>query len=112
MLTHDAVSNAGNAYERQFAGQIGATHAVAFGYARTGLWAILSALELRPGDEVVLSPLTCKVVPLTLLSLKLKPVYADISMETLNLDPTSLRGALTPATKAILFQHTYGIQAG
>lgn len=112
MLVEDPILNARSAYERQFAGQIGANHAVAFGYARTGLWAILSALGLGPGDEVVLSPLTCKVVPLTLLSLQLRAVYADISPETLNLDPAALGRAIGPGTRAVLFQHTYGNGGG
>src|SRR3954471_18842857 len=104
MLIHEAVSNARSAYERQFAGQIGAAHAVAFGYARTALSAIFSAMELRHGDEVILSPLTCKVVPLTLLSLNLRPIYADVSPKTLNLDAAAVQRAIGPATRAILFQ--------
>ena len=112
MLISDTISNARSAYERQFAGQIGVTHAVAFGHARTGLRAIFSALELNPGDEVVLSPLTCRVVPLALLSLKLKPVYADVSPATLNLDPAAVHSAIGPATRAVLFQHTYGNPGG
>ena len=66
------------------------------------------ALGIGPSDEVVLSPLTCKVVPLTLLSLKIKPLYADVSADTLNLDPAAVRRAIGPRTRAILFQHTYG----
>lgn len=81
-------------------------------YARTGLRMILQALGLKPGDEVVLSPLTCKVVPLALLSLDVRPVYADISRETLNLDPESVEEAICARTKAILFQHTYGSSTG
>jgi len=98
--------------ERHLAHRLGARHAVAFGYARHALISILVAAGLRPGDEVVLSPLTCKVVPLALLSLDLKPVYADISAETLNLDPSRVADAITPATRAVLFQHTYGNPAG
>jgi dTDP-4-amino-4,6-dideoxygalactose transaminase len=100
------------AYERSLADRVGAAHAVAFGYARTGLSAIFTALGLKPGDEVVLSPLTCKVIPLTLISLKLRPVYADVSPETLNLWQPHLSAAIGPGTRAILFQHTYGNPAG
>jgi dTDP-4-amino-4,6-dideoxygalactose transaminase len=39
-------------------------------------------------------------------------VYADISADTLNLDPVKTAAAVTPATRAILFQHTYGNLAG
>jgi dTDP-4-amino-4,6-dideoxygalactose transaminase len=99
-------------YERRFAEAVGIPHGVAVSYARIGIRAILQALGLRPGDEVILSPLTCKVVPLALLSLDLKPIYADISADTLNLDPTAVEAATGPQTRAILFQHTYGSSAG
>jgi perosamine synthetase len=112
MLIEASIPPARTVYERHLAARVGASHAIAFGYARTGLAAILTALGVGPGDEVVLSPLTCKVVPLTLLSLQIKPVYADISPETLNLAPSALCAALGPATRAVLFQHTYGNPAG
>ena len=112
MLIDNSISQVRTLYERQLACAVGAAHSIAFGHARTGLWAILTALGIGPNDEVVLSPLTCKVVPLTLLSLKIKPIYADISAETLNMTVSGLRAAVTPATRAILFQHTYGNPAG
>lgn len=99
-------------YERSFAHGVRVSHAVAFAYARHALIAILDASGLRPGDEVVLSPLTCKVIPLALLSLELRPVFADISAHTLNLDPQCVVNAIGANTKAILFQHTYGYLAG
>jgi dTDP-4-amino-4,6-dideoxygalactose transaminase len=99
-------------YETEFARLLGANHAITFAYARHALVSIFSAAGLRAGDAVVLSPLTCKVVPLALLSLNLKPVYADISATTLNLDPESVEKAIGPTTRAVLFQHTYGNSAG
>jgi perosamine synthetase len=104
-----------SSYEEAFAGLVGASHAIGFGYARHALIGVLEAAHscgFGAGDEVILSPLTCKVVPLALLSMKLKPVYADISAETLNLDPRRVESAVSPATRAILFQHTYGHLAG
>jgi dTDP-4-amino-4,6-dideoxygalactose transaminase len=99
-------------YETAIAAAIGRRHAVAFAYARTGLVAILQAAGLDRGDEVILSPLTCKVVPLALLSMGLKPVYADVSRRTLNLDPESVGGLVGKSTRAVLFQHTYGNAEG
>ncbi len=99
-------------YELAFATAVRANHAIAFGFARHALIAILDAAGLRAGDEVILSALTCKVVPLALLSLKLKPVYVDVSTETMNLDAEAIETAIGPATRAILFQHTYGNLAG
>lgn len=91
---------------------MGRRDAVAFAYARTGLVAILQAAGLGPGDEIILSALTCKVVPLALLSIGLKPIYADISPQTLNLDPDSVAAKAGSATRAVLFQHTYGNTEG
>jgi dTDP-4-amino-4,6-dideoxygalactose transaminase len=107
-----AASLPSSRYEEEFARSVNAAHAIAFGYARHALITILDAAGVEPGDEVILSPLTCKVVPLALLSLKLKPVYADISAETLNLDWRRVERAIRPATRAVLFQHTYGNLAG
>jgi dTDP-4-amino-4,6-dideoxygalactose transaminase len=99
-------------YETAMAQSIGRRHAIAFAYARTGLAAILEASGLRPGEEVILSPLTCKVVPLALLSIGLKPAYADISRQTLNLDAAKVAERIGHATRAVLFQHTYGNTEG
>lgn len=111
-LTAVSTTDLTSDYETRFAQAVGARHAIAFSYARIGLRAILTAMDVQPGDEVILSTLNCKVVPLVLLSLDLKPVYADISAMTLNLEPASVERALGPATRAILFQHTYGSSCG
>ena len=102
-------------YEAQFSQKVGLKRAIAFSHARTALWAILAACRIgdnKDGDEVVLSPLTCKVVPLTLLSRNIKLRYADISLSSLNLDPFAVKAAIGPKTRAILFQHTYGYFRG
>src|SRR5262245_45708157 len=99
-------------YESAFANATQLEHAIGFAYGRTALAAIFRALGFAAGDEIVLSPLTCKVVPLVLLSLKLRPVYVDIDPATLNLDARAAASAITTKTRAILFQRTYGIGAG
>jgi dTDP-4-amino-4,6-dideoxygalactose transaminase len=99
-------------YEAAFAATAGIRHAIAFSYGRTALSATLSALGLERGHEVVLSPLTCEVVPLALLALDLRPIYADIDPNTLNLSSDAADRAITPAARAVLFQRTYGIADG
>lgn len=100
------------AYEREFARLLRVSYAITFGYARHALTSILIASGLKPQDEIILSPLTCRVIPLALLSLNLKPVYVDISADTLNLDPQQVKRAIGKATQGILFQHTYGHSVG
>ncbi len=99
-------------YEQELACLIGVNHVIAFAYARHALLSILQASGLRAGDEVVLSPLTCRVVPLVLLSLNLKPIYADISADTLNIDPKCVESIIGKNTRAVLFPHTYGHSGG
>ena len=102
----------GSEYERASARAIGARHAVAFAFARHALGSVLVCAGLEPGDEVALSPLTCKVVPLALLAAGLRPVYVDVAAGSLNLDADRLAPRLGPKTRAVMFQHTYGTDAG
>jgi dTDP-4-amino-4,6-dideoxygalactose transaminase len=99
-------------WERRFADDTGSPAAVSFTFARTALAAVLRSAGLEPGDGVVLSPLTCKVVPLAILSAGLEPVYADIDPDTLNLDPAAIRNANGNRLRAVLFQRTYGGSGG
>jgi dTDP-4-amino-4,6-dideoxygalactose transaminase len=99
-------------YESASAQVVGARHAVAFGFARHALSTVLVCAGLEAADEVALSPLTCKVVPLALLSAGLRPIYVDVTPGTLNLDPNRLEDRLGPKTRAVMFQHTYGGDAG
>ncbi len=99
-------------YESELARGLRVRHVVSLAYARHGLAGILSTLKIQPGDAVLLPALTCKIVPLSLLSLDIRPNYADISTKTLNLDAGRALERLTPGTKAVLFQHTYGQAQG
>ncbi|MGE3955227.1 MAG: DegT/DnrJ/EryC1/StrS family aminotransferase [Vicinamibacterales bacterium] len=99
-------------YEQRLAALLGCRTVVAFSNARTGIACLLRALGAVPGDEVVLSPVTCKVIPLTVLSLGLVPRFVDVSTDTLNLDAGAVARAVGPRTRAILFQHTYGSSGG
>lgn len=99
-------------HETRLAAGIGARHAVAFAYGRHALIGILRGLGLVAGDEVVLPPLTCKVVPLAILSLGLRPRWADVDERTLNLDPATIEPLASGRTRVVLFQHTYGSPEG
>lgn len=68
-------------------------------------------MGVGPGDEVLVSGYTCVVVPNAVLFLGAKPVYTDIDPRTFNQRPDAVERALTPYTRAIIIQHTYGIPA-
>ena len=79
---------------------------------RSALYATLKALELEEGDEVIVQAFTCLAVPAAVKWAGAQPVFADVIEETYNLDPESVRARITPRTKALLVQHTFGIPAG
>jgi len=73
------------------------------------LYALLEALELREGDEVILPAFTCAVVPNAMMYRGIRPVYVDIDPGSFNVDPTRIEAAITPRTRAIYAQHTFGV---
>ena len=70
---------------------------------------ILKALELPVGSEIVLPALTFWVVPELARVAGLKVVFADVDPRTFAMDPASLEQAITPATRAVVPTHLYGL---
>jgi dTDP-4-amino-4,6-dideoxygalactose transaminase len=85
-------------------------HVYTLDSGRSGLFVLLNALGVGEGDEVIIQAYTCVVVPNAVLACGARPIYADIS-DKLTLDPDSLRDKITPKTKAIIVQHTFGALA-
>ena len=82
-----------------------------FSSGREGLLALLRALDVRPGQEIIVQGYTCVVVPNAIHAAGAVPVYADIDPETLNLTRQTVKAVITDRTKAIICQHTFGIPA-
>lgn len=83
----------------------------AFFKGRVAFYAILKAIGVRAGDEVILPGFTCVVIPNAIIYHCAKPVYVDINSETFNIDPQLIEEKITEKTKAIIAQHTFGIPA-
>lgn len=97
------------AYEAGFARWNGSRHASAFASGREALSACVEALDIGPGDEVIVPGYTCVVVPNAFLFVGATPVYADVELDTFGLDAASVEARVTPRTKAILLHHLYGL---
>jgi dTDP-4-amino-4,6-dideoxygalactose transaminase len=82
-------------------------YAFSFNSGRSALAAILEALEIKEGDEVILQAFTCSAAVNPITARKAKPVFVDVD-DTLNLDPEDLRRKISQKTKAIMVQHTFG----
>lgn len=78
---------------------------------RVGLHAILEALGIGRGDEVITQAYTCVAVPEAILAGGARPVYADVESDGLNIDPEAVRMHVSDATRAIVVQHTFGLPA-
>ena len=71
--------------------------------------ALVTALQaLRINGEVITTPYSFVATSHSLLWNGIKPVFADINPDTLNLDPTKIEAAITPQTTAIMPVHCYG----
>lgn len=76
---------------------------------RVGLYAILKAFGTKENDEVILPAFTCVVVPNAIIYCGAKPVYVDIDATTLNTNLALIKSKVTPKTKAIIIQNTFGL---
>ncbi|HIE00591.1 MAG TPA: hypothetical protein EYP59_09920, partial [Thiotrichaceae bacterium] len=78
---------------------------------RVALYALLKAIGVEEGDEVILPAYTCVVVPNAVLYLGAKPVYVDVSTKTYNMDIEAVSAAISDRTKVIICQNTYGLSS-
>jgi len=98
-------------FEEAFAAWLGVRHAFAFWKGRVAMYAILKALGIGEGDEVILPGYTCVVAVNPIKFLGAKPIYVDIDAATYNMRPEEIEPKITPRTKLIVAQHTYGYPA-
>lgn len=68
----------------------------------------LSALDLKPGDEIIASPVSCLASNQPFAVKNLKIIWADVNPQTGSIDPDDVRKRITPKTKAIFHNHYCG----
>jgi len=95
-------------YHRKFARFFGAERAFSFWKGRVALYALLRALDVGQGDEVILPGYTCVMDVNPIKYVGASPVYVDIEPDTFNIDVNLLEDKVTNKTKVIIAQHTYG----
>jgi perosamine synthetase len=89
-------------FEEAVAAWVGAKHAVAFSSGTAALHGAAFAAGLKPGDEAITTPLTFAATANCVLYQGARAVFADISDDTLNLDPDRVAERITPNTRAVL----------
>jgi len=99
------------AFEKAFAERHQARHALAATSCTTALHLILAAMEIGPGDEVIVPGFTWVASANVVLYCGAKPVLADVDCKTFNLDPQDVAKKVSPRTKAIIAVHLFGLCA-
>lgn len=85
-----------------------AEYCVAVVNGTSALEVALRALEIAPGDEVIVPPYTFIATAAAALLAGALPIFADIDPDTYELDPTAVEAAITPRTRAIVPVHIAG----
>ncbi|MEX3954869.1 DegT/DnrJ/EryC1/StrS family aminotransferase [Trinickia sp. EG282A] len=97
-----------SSFEREFAAYCGATHCIGVGNGLDALHLILRALEIGPGDEVLVPSNTFIATWLAVTHAGATPVPVEPLERTHNLNPELIGAAVTSRTKAIIPVHLYG----
>lgn len=96
------------AFESELATSLGVAHAVGCSSGTDALLAMLMALGVGPGDEVVTTPFSFFASAGAIARLGARPRFADVAPATLTLCPQAALAAVGPRTKAVLTVHLFG----
>ncbi|MFC1419629.1 DegT/DnrJ/EryC1/StrS family aminotransferase [Streptacidiphilus cavernicola] len=99
------------AFERAFAERVGAEHGIAVSSCTTALHLALVALDLGPGDEVIVPSLSFIATANAVRYVGADPVFADVDATTGNLTAATVDAVRTARTKAVLVVHQGGVPA-
>jgi len=98
----------GRSFESEFAATAGCAHAVALMNGSVALEGALRALEIGPGDEVVVTPRSFVASASAVVMVGARPVFADVDLESQNITAATIEAVLTPRTRAVIPVHLAG----
>src|SRR5437764_1993808 len=98
-------------FEAAFAEYVGVRHCVALNSGTSALHLALLAAGVGPGDEVITVSMTFVATTAAILYCGAKPIFVDVDPDTWTMDPSLVKAAITPRTKAILPVHLHGLMA-
>jgi len=95
-------------FEDKFKKFIGSKYAVAVNSGTAALHISTSSIDIKPGDEVITTPLTFVASANCVVYRGGTPIFADIKKDTYNIDPDEIKKKITPKTRAIIPVHFAG----
>src|SRR3990167_629778 len=96
------------AFEEAFATFCGAKHAIAANNGTTALHLAMVAMDLKPGDEVIIPTVTYIATANAVRYCGATPVLVDVCADTMNIDPADIERKITSNTRGIIPVHLYG----
>ena len=96
-------------FEEEFAKRVNRKHAIAVTNGSCALDCAIAALDIGPGDEVILPTFTIISCITEIIRVGATPVLVDINPDTWNMDVSQIESKITPKTKAIMVVHIYGL---
>lgn len=98
-------------FEQEFAAWIGCKYAVALANGTLALDIALKALGVGEGDEVIVTPRTFLASVSSIINAGARPVFADVDLNSQNIEAEHIAAVLTPRTKAVIVVHLAGMPA-
>jgi dTDP-4-amino-4,6-dideoxygalactose transaminase len=101
----------GKLFEREFADYADAKYAIALANGTLALQLALEALDVGPGDDVIVTPRSFVASASCAMLVGARPLFADVDRDTQVVTAESIEAVLTPATKAVVVVHLAGMPA-
>lgn len=98
-------------FEKEFAEWSGSKYAVALGNGTLALDLALKALDISQGDEVIVTPRTFLASVSSVVTAGAAPVFADVDLNSQNIEAVGIEKVLTSKTKAVIVVHLAGMPA-
>ena len=98
-------------FEKEFANWANAGYAIALANGTLALDLALKALDVGPGDEVIVTPRTFIASVSSVVNAGATPVFADVDLNSQNIEAATIKEKITAKTKAVIVVHLAGMPA-